>query len=173
MRPDDFFLLGKIIRTHGVKGHVVVFLDADHPEHYKKIKNLFLKINSELKEFAVIEIFISGNTARVLLNDINDMTAAEEFLKHDVFLPVAELPPLKKNQFYFHELVGVSVHDKIKGNIGTIEKFYDVPGQAVAAINFEGKEILIPLHADFIEEFDKEKKTLFVNLPEGLVDIYL
>lgn len=173
MRPDDFFLLGKIVRTHGVKGHLVILMDADHPAHYKNVKAFFLNINSELREFPVIEISITGNVARVLLAGVNDMTLAEQYLKNNVYLPMSELPPLKTNQFYLHELVGATVVDYENGNIGTIEKFYDAPSQAIASVNNNGREILLPLNNHFIQKFDRQKKTLFVNLPEGLVDIYL
>ena len=81
MSPGDFFQLGKITRTHGVKGHLVVHLDAQHPSHYKKSKEMFLMMNNVLQKFTVKEISITGNTARVLFNEIDSLTKAEDYKK--------------------------------------------------------------------------------------------
>jgi 16S rRNA processing protein RimM len=39
-------------------------------------------------------------------------------------------------------------------------------------IDLEGREALIPVHADFLEKIDKRKKLVFVTLPDGLLDVF-
>ncbi|MBK7854618.1 MAG: hypothetical protein IPJ79_06620 [Bacteroidetes bacterium] len=92
MSPGDFFQLGKIVRTHGVKGHLIIHLDAQHPSHYKKSKEMFLMMSNVLQKFTVKEISITGDTARVLFNEIDSLTKAEDYNKVDVYLPLKELP---------------------------------------------------------------------------------
>ena len=56
--------------------------------------------------------------------------------------------------------------------IGTVENIYDLGKQMVLALNKDGREVLIPLQ-DGMAEVNKTKKCIYVNLPEGLVDLYL
>jgi 16S rRNA processing protein RimM len=38
---------------------------------------------------------------------------------------------------------------------------------------YKNKEILFPLNEDMIVEIDEDEKTLLVDLPEGLLELYL
>ena len=49
----------------------------------------------------------------------------------------------------------------------------EYPQQFVATVMYKETEILFPLNEDFIVEFDEDEKTLTLDLPEGLLDIYL
>jgi 16S rRNA processing protein RimM len=46
------------------------------------------------------------------------------------------------------------------------------PHQVLCSIIIDGKEVLIPIHVNSLEKVDKKKRKLFVNLPDGLLDIY-
>ena len=49
----------------------------------------------------------------------------------------------------------------------------EYPTQAVIQVMHDGKEILIPIHDDIIQKVNKKAKTLNINAPEGLIDMYL
>jgi len=169
---NGYFLLGNITRTHGVKGNVIIQLDVDDPSKYKKIKAVFLKEDSLFASRNVTSISLLGNQMIVHLEGIDDMTTAESYIRKEVFLPITQLPELPTNKVYFHEAVGMKVVDKIEGELGSILQIYDLPEQPVASVAFNGKELLFPLISVFIDSVDRENKTLYVNLPAGLVDIY-
>ena len=44
--------------------------------------------------------------------------------------------------------------------------------QPLFVIDSSGNEILIPIHDDFIKELDRKSKRIFLDLPEGLLDIF-
>ena len=60
-----------------------------------------------------------------------------------------------------------------KGEIGLIENVYEMPAHALAQVMVDSKEVLIPLMEESIVKVDKRKKEVTVNIPEGLMDIYL
>jgi 16S rRNA processing protein RimM len=91
----------------------------------------------------------------------------------NLFLPLENLPPLAGNNFYFHEVDGFFVIDKHKGNIGKITQILDFPGNPLFEIKYENKQLLIPVRDEFIEQLDRENRTIYINAPEGLIDIYL
>ncbi len=170
---DNFFELGKIIRAKGVKGELEILLDSDHPDHYKNLESVLLNIQQQLIPFFIRQIRIHGRQATVSLEGIDTLDQALALVDSAVFLPLEKLPLLSGKRFYFHDLIGVRVSDRIYGEIGTINRIYDIARQPVAEIKAGSKEILFPLQAVFIENFDQSARCLYVNLPEGLIDLYL
>src|SRR5690606_16370261 len=98
---------------------------------------------------------------------------ADKVMGSEIYLPLSFLPKLKGNKFYYHEVVGFSVEDKEHGDIGIIESINDTTPQALFEIKKDDKQLLIPVRDEIIVKIDRENKTIFVDTPEGLVDLYL
>lgn len=173
MKKEDCFYLGKIIRTHGVKGDLMIYLDVDDPMRYKKMKSVFLEVDEQLIAFNVKQVSIRDAIAKVHLEGLDDMTKAEEFLKCDAYMPLSKLPKPGKNNFYFHEIINFKVIDKTEGEIGIFEKVLEMPQQTIGQIKKGNKEILVPMIPEFIQSIDRNEKILYMDLPEGLVNLYL
>lgn len=173
MEHEGYYHLGTIVRTHGVKGNIFILLDVDDPLKYKKLSAVFLQQDSTLKKYTIINSSLLGDLLNVHLQGIEDMTSAESFLRVEVYLPLEALPPLSSNQLYLHEAVGMVVIDHLEGELGVIGKIFDMPQQPMASVQHQGKEILFPVVSVFIDRIDRENRILYVNLPEGLLDIYL
>ncbi len=169
----DFFYLGLITKPFGYKGQAYVFLDTDQPERYSQLDSVFLNIDDEMLPYMIEEIQLRGsNQAVVKFVDV-DGEEIKSLMKVEMYLPISALPPLTGNKFYFHEVIGFSVIDEIKGNIGKIVDFIDVIQQPIMQIDFEGKEILIPAIDHFFVSLDRVKKEIHIKAPDGLIDVYL
>ena len=59
------------------------------------------------------------------------------------------------------------------GLVGTIKAINDSSAQALFEIDRNNVEILIPVNDEFIVKVDRAKKTIVVNTPEGLINLYL
>ena len=117
----DFFYLGLITKPFGYKGQAFVYLDTDQPERYSQLDSVFLNIDDEMLPYMIEEIQLRGsNQAVVKFVDV-DGEEIKSLMKVEMYLPMSALPPLTGNKFYFHEVIGFSVIDEIKGNIGKIE----------------------------------------------------
>jgi 16S rRNA processing protein RimM len=172
---NSYHLLGKILRTHGVKGDVVVYLDTDAPEQYKSLKLIYVQVEGQFKEFDVTKVNLKGGkdkTATIHLRGIEDMTTAELYLKCDLFIPKTSLPRLTGKKFYFHEIIGFAIHDKQLGNIGEVLRVVELPQHPIAEIIHKEKETLIPLSEYFIQKIDRANKIIQMDLPDGLLEIY-
>ena len=172
MDHDGYYLLGSIYRTHGVKGNVIVRLDVDEPAAYKKLQAAFLELGGSLQPFKVTSTSILNEQLIVHFEGIEDMDEAEKLIRVPIYLPLENLPPLKGKKLYLHEAIGMKVIDALEGELGVIEKIYDLPEQPMASVAMNGKELLFPVITAFIERVDRANKVLYVNLPEGLVAIY-
>lgn len=173
MRVDDCFLLGYVIKPHGLKGEVTILLDVDFPEAYREMESVFLEIDQRLVPFFISAISISANRAVVRFEDIDTFEQAESLKGCALYLPDNILPELEDDQFYFHEIIGFTVIDKATGPIGTVKDVYASGKQDLLAIDHDGTEVLVPVIDEIVRKVDRSSNTLHIVLPDGLLDIYL
>jgi len=171
--PEGYFLLGKVIRTHGYKGGLKAILDVDNPQEYKELDMVFIEVKNQLIPWTIENLHFEKNKVNLKLTDLNDMEGAERLVGSFIYLPLELLPKLKGNKFYFHEVTGYKVHDEVHGDIGLIDRVIDLPNNPLFSILNKEKEILLPITDDIIVKIDRRKKLVQVRAPEGLLDIYL
>jgi 16S rRNA processing protein RimM len=173
MNIDACYQLGYIVRTHGVKGQVVAFFDVDYPEAYEELESVFLQMNGKLVPFFIDALDLQPD-GRIIIKfeDVNSIVEAEKLKSIPLYLPLNALPELPDDQFYFHDVIGYTVVDETLGELGTIKEIYEMPFQDLMAMEYKGAEVLIPVQDELILRADKTSRKLYVNLPEGLVDIY-
>ena len=175
MDIDSCYLLGYIIKRHGLKGEIVAHLDVDFPENYKNLESVFISKNKEkvLIPFFIENIQIFNNKATIKFEEIDSVEQAEDMVNQELFLPLNSLPPLTGNQFYFHEIIDFEIVDEEKGILGKVNDVYNLPNQDLIAMNYMEKEVLIPINDYTIQQVDRINKKLHVILPDGLLEIYL
>jgi len=174
MQKEDCFYLGKIVKKYSFKGELLVKLDTDDPEIYTEMESVFVEKHKNLIPFFIERSSLhKSELLRVKFEDIDGDEDADSLLKCDLYLPLEFLPKLTGNKFYFHEIIGYTVEDINFGKVGVITGVNDSTSQALFEIDRNGKEILIPLIDDFIKNVDKENKMMQLDVPIGLIDIYL
>ncbi|AOR25667.1 ribosome maturation factor RimM [Formosa sp. Hel3_A1_48] len=174
MKKEDCFYLGKIVKKYSFKGEVLLKLDTDQPELYEHLDALFLDINNSLIPYFVDKSQLhKSNLLRLKFEDVSSEIDAEQLLKKEVYLPLALLPKLEGNTFYYHEIIGFHIVDENFGSVGLISGVNDSSAQVLFEIDRNGIEILIPLNDDIISSVDRTNKTVTVNTPPGLIDLYL
>ena len=174
MLKKDCFYLGKIVRKHSFKGEVVIKLDTDEPELYANMDAVFVDLGKNLLPFFIEKSLLQkGNQLRVRFEDVDTEADAESILKSDIYLPLDLLPKLKGNKFYYHEVIGFTMNDINHGDIGIITGINDTSAQPLFEIKKDEIEILIPMIDDFIKKVDRQHKTIVIEAPEGLIEMYL
>lgn len=173
MTKEECFYLGRVAKTHGIKGEVTIKLDADDPSAYLDLKYILLEINKVLTPFFVEKITPSGDKFFVSIQDIHTVEAAAALTGKSVYLPLELLPKLSGKQFYYHEVKGFVVIDEEKGELGPINDVLEYPTQAILQVFKDKKEILIPILEHVIQNVDRKAKKLYIKAPEGLIDMYL
>ncbi len=174
MNKNDCFYLGTIVSKFSFKGELLVKIDSDNPEMYEEMESVFVEMHKNLVPFFVERCQLHKTSLlRIKFEDIDSEADADALMKHSLYLPLDLLPELGENQFYFHDIIGYEVIDTHKGNIGTVKGVNDMTAQPLFQIDLDGKEILIPMNDKFIKKVDKENNTLYLEAPEGLIELYL
>ena len=105
--------------------------------------------------------------------DVNHIDKAQPLVKKKAYLPLSKMPERGEDDFSYEDLKGFLVTDETAGLLGEITAVNEYPQQFVATLIYKEKEILFPLNEDIIIEIDNEVNTLLVDLPDGLLDLYL
>ncbi|MCB9197092.1 MAG: 16S rRNA processing protein RimM [Flavobacteriales bacterium] len=173
MTKEECFELGVISKTYSFKGEVILHIDSDQPEHYYNIDMVLLEINSKLVPFFIQKSQIhKENQLRVTFDTVKDEADAKRLTKKKVYLPLAALPQLDDDQFYYHEIIGYMLCDETGKNIGEILDYIDNPANPMLEVKYGRSEALIPYNDHSHVSIDKVKMELWVQIPEGLLEIY-
>ena len=174
MRKEECFYLGKVTSKYSFRGEVLIKLDTDEPEIYEQMESVFVELGKNLVPFFIEESRLhKSSLLRVSFEDVDDEAAADHLIGKGVYLPLTMLPQLTGNQFYYHEVIGFTLMDTQHGAIGIIEAVNDSSSQVLFEAGKDGKQLLIPVTDDIIKKVDRQAKTIYVETPEGLVDLYL
>lgn len=174
MRKEDCFYLGKIAKKFSFKGEVLLYLDTDEPELYEDLESVLVEINKNLIPFFIDNASLHKNDfLRVKFEEVDSEEEAESIIGCEIYLPLSMLPKLEGNKFYFHEVIGFEIEDKRVGVFGKIVSINDSTAQPLFEVLNGEKEILIPMIDHFIIEIDRKNKKVIMDLPEGLIEMYL
>lgn len=173
MKIEDSFYIGYITKTKGLKGELQLFFEYPEPNNLE-LDTLFIEINGKLIPYFVSQVKPQPNqTANIYLEDIDVVEKAEKLVRKKVYLPKSKMPERNPEEFLITDLKGFLVIDENQGELGEIIDIHEYPQQYVAVVPHQFREILFPLNDEFIIEIDENKGVLHVNLPEGLIDLYL
>ena len=170
---NEYYYLGHITKPFGIKGQLCCYFDTDEPEKYANLDAVFIDLDDEKLPYLIEDIQYRGaNTFVIKFADV-DEEEAKGLVKAELYLPLSELPPLTGNKFYFHEVIGFKVIDEEKGAVGTCQDFIDISHHPIMQIDHDGVEVLIPAIDEIFKKVDRENKTIYIQAPEGLIDVYL
>ena len=174
MQKEDCFFVGKVVKKYSFKGELLIKLDTDDPELFLEMESVFVEQHKTLIPFFIQRSQLhKSSLLRVQFEDIYDEASANAMLGTELFLPLDFLPPLEGNKFYYHEIIGFKVTDTRFGEVGVLVGVNDKTAQHLFVIEKLGKEILIPINDLFIKQVDRENKMLRLEVPKGLIELYL
>ena len=172
-----FVEIGYTKKTHGVQGWLRVQVEPEYLEDLLSTSAIFLSIQGQSVPY-FIESFDSRNDLLVKLEDINSKEAAAALSGKALSLREQDIIPDDEREFELDEdeleysfLTGFQLHTEERGQIGAILEILEFPQQEMARLAVDEKEVLIPLHQDFIQSINEEQKQVTMNLPEGLLDL--
>ena len=174
MRKEDCFYLGKIAKKFSFKGEVLAYLDTDEPELYQELESVFVEINNNLVPFFIENSSLHKNDfLRIRFEDMESEDDADRIMGCAIYLPIKMLPKLTGNKFYYHEVIGFEIEDKRIGVFGKIVSINDSTAQPLFEVLNGDIKILVPMIDHFLVKIDRDNKKVVMDLPEGLVEMYL
>ena len=169
MTKDECINLGSISKTHGVRGELILRTKEGSFEPEEKWESLFLEIDGIMVPFFISEFYhLRDRDWVVSFDDMIDKNGVKSLIGRSVWIS-KDLFKSTPDKVIYDQLVDFTFHDKASGKSGTIREFLDIPGNPVLNAEIEGENHMIPLQEGLIVDLDIEKKSIVMNLPEGLI----
>ena len=173
MTTEDCFRIGSILKPKGLKGELHIYVDFDGIEAVK-FNTVFIETAGKLVPYFVASIkYLQKNAAYLFLEDVDTIEKAATLAKKDIYLPNKLKPKKKEAEFTLFDLVGFTAIDDYEGELGKITDVQEYPQQILATVTYKNCEVLFPLNEEIIKGIDVVREIVRVDLPEGLLDIYL
>lgn len=164
----DTYKIGTLTRTHGIDGELSMNFTDDVWDR-ADADYVFLEVDGiQVPFFLEGWRFRSDSVALLKFNGIDTSEDALEFIGADVYFPHELTPePDENDEYTWKHFTGWNVADINFGHIGEIEYVEDSTANTLFCI--DGK--LIPATEDFITRIDVKERIVYMNLPEGLLDL--
>ena len=174
MTIKDCFKLGKFTKPFRYSGEVVLWMDVDDNSPYRNLKVVWAEERKNLVPYMINKLKPHKDRFVAVIDGIDSEEAARSICGKDLYLPLSELPDLGSEHFYFHEVPGWRVLDLNSGeDIGTINRVLDHGPYPMLEVEHESVELILPLPKNFMVEVDRENQILKVEIPEGLLEVFL
>lgn len=172
MTADRLVLLGRVAKTHGIRGQLSIAGDADSSETLTKLRTVLLKgPGGELQSFQVASISGHGRRYLVKLAGIDHIDQAQQLVGHEVCVRREELPPLPDDEYYWFDLIGLRAVTVDGRELGSVAEIFATGSNDVYVIRGAGREFLIPAIAHVVVAIDPTAGTMTIDPLEGLLDL--
>jgi 16S rRNA processing protein RimM len=173
MKIEDSFRIGTILKAKGLKGELQFYVDYENLDVID-FDAVFIDMAGKLVPYFLESIkYHQNNLAYLFLEDVDTIEKASRLLKKDVYLPNKLKPKKQKGDFTLMDLLGFIAVDENEGELGEIINIQELPQQYIATVHYKNCEVLFPLNEEIIKGINEVKGIVTVDLPEGLLDIYL
>jgi 16S rRNA processing protein RimM len=162
--------IGKITRTRGLKGEVVIFPYTDDPDRFFLLKEVWVsgKKTSQLFQIEKAKKF-KGNILLKFLG-VNSPEAAMPLVNNFLEIEREKLLPLPQNRYYIFDIIGLKVLTNQGEEIGTIEDVVSLPANDVYVVKSGEKEYDIPAIKEVVKKIDLDKKIMVIQPLKGLLE---
>lgn len=168
-----YFDVGRLVNTQGLKGEVRVISVTDfEEERYEPGTELTLFQEGQEPVTLIVKSHRKHKNFDLLtFEGLTRIEDVEGFKGGTLKVAETQLHELDENEFYFHEIIGLTVVTEENKVLGTIKEILPLGSNDVWVVKREGqKDLLIPYIEDVVKEVDLEKNQAVVTLLEGMLD---
>ena len=151
-------VLGRLADPYGLRGWLKLYVFADDPEAWAEMPVWWMAREGEpWREIGLKSLKIHGDGVVVLLEGIDDRTAAEAMKGVLVGAPREALPQTGEGEFYWADLIGLDVINKAGEPLGKVVGLLETGANDVLRVVGDDKtERLLPFVSAVVLSVEKE-----------------
>ena len=167
---QEYFEIGQIVNTFGIKGFVKVNLFTDDMQRFEELKSVLVIKNKETIHMQIEEVKYHKNQVLIKFKGIEDINMAEKYKGCYIRIKREDARKLPKDTYFIADLIGLTVYDDNGNLLGKVDDIYNNKSHDIYVVkNDLGKQILLPSTKEVIKQIDIDNDRIIVHLIEGLV----
>ena len=168
---EDFFQIGVISSTHGIKGEVKVFPTTDEVNRFKKLKEVYLDTGKEHLILHPESVKFFKQFVILKFKEFNDINEVEQYRNKSLLVAREHAVKLKKDEYFIADLMGLKVMTDEGEQLGILKDVLQTGANDVYIVETsEGKEVLLPAIKECVLKVDVEAGEVLVHIMPGLLD---
>ena len=167
----DRLRVGVITSPHGIKGEAKVYPTTDNPERLRKLKQVYAAIKGKDTVLEIETVRFQKNMALIKFRQFNTPEEINILRNTDLFVDRENATPLKENENYIADLIGLNVVDEDNNIIGTVTDVFPTGANHVMEVDIGEKRVLFPYIRQCILDVNLEEKIIKVHVLDGLLDL--
>jgi 16S rRNA processing protein RimM len=170
-------VVGHLSKPHGTRGELVVWPLTDRPEEvFAPGRRLLLGTDAGEAGHPTREVVVEASRPHkrgvlIRLEGVTDRNAAEALVTRYLLIPAEETDALEEGEFYYHQLLGLTVETAEGVVVGRVREVYETDPTHLLEVKGEGAIHLIPLSRRIVTRVDVEAGRLVIEPPEGLLEL--
>lgn len=165
---DELIVLGKIFSVHGVRGEVKVYSFTDPLDNVLDYPRWTLTRDGEVKQVEVASGRVQGKFLVVKLKGLDDRDVARTYAGFEIRVPESELPELEEDEFYWHQLEGLSVINQDGQLLGKVDHLLETGANDVMVVkpctgSLDNRERLLPYTEQCVQAIDLDAGEMRVD----------
>jgi 16S rRNA processing protein RimM len=166
--PVRFLVVGRVLGPVGLGGELRAQILTDFPERFQGLRTLY--VGDRLRPYRVKGARVEPGTVLLRLEGVDDAVAAQALANQDLQIPIAEAVPLPRDQYFWHEIIGLEVVADDGARLGRVADILRTGSNDVLVVRDGSREILLPVIEEVVRAFEPEAGRVLVHLIPGLVD---
>jgi 16S rRNA processing protein RimM len=171
MVKEECLFLGILQKPHGVAGGMILRSGNVLPENLDETDHVFINFDEILVPFFITSFtYRDDKSGIVLFDDVDDKSKTTGLIHKEVYAR-SKMFSLPEKELFLSDLIGYQLRDITSGFAGTIVAVDEIPGNPVVHVRAGEKERLVPYQEELIARISKKKKTIEMELPDGLLNL--
>lgn len=168
---QEYFEIGQIVNTSGLKGVVKANLFTDDISKIEKFDKVLIEKKGQLQEYVIEEVKYHKNQALIKFKDVDDIDTAESLRNSYIKVHRDDEEKLPDDTYYIVDLIGLHVISDDGIELGILKDVFPVPSGShdIYVVETGEKDILLPAIGEVIKEIDIENQKMIVHLIDGLI----
>ncbi len=168
---EQFLLVGKITKPHGLKGEVKVFAySGDSALLVQHPRTVLVDSDGRLSPERVVERSrVQGRLAILKLGGIDSRDEAQRLQGAGMLIYKVDLPAAEDDEYYWYRLYDLPVKTDEGRYLGCVDSIFSNGAQDIMIVRDGQSEYLIPLIDSVIKEQTEEG--VVITPPPGLLEI--
>ena len=161
--------IGRVVKTHGLAGDILVYPYLPDLAFYPTMPRVLIyRDDGQSQSPAVRHASVVGERIRLHLEGYDSLTTVQPLVGRDLHVPRGDLPPVGEHDYYWYDLVGLSVYTDEGALLGSIVDFFPTGSNQVLVVRDGEREILLPFIKDVIMHIDTTQGRVDVRAIPGL-----
>lgn len=168
---EDFFQVGIITSTHGVRGEVKVYPTTDDNRRFKRLKDVILDTGKERITLEIEGVKFFKQFVILKFKGIDTLNDVEKYRKATLFVTRENAVRLRKDEYFIADLIGLKVLNEDEEEIGSLREVLETGANDVYIIDMkDGRELLLPAIKQCVLDVDVEAGFIKIHILDGLLD---